>query len=465
MTLFTTLLLFITTGAGAASILRFSVPGTMLGRIAFWYLAGIAAMGASLHVLGALGVRLTSFTVWVIVAIAAAVVVVNRSALSCARHIRHPPAASLALYVPIIALTLMASVLPIRDYDGRATWLPKALAISGDGTIDGPFFQGRAGLNLHNEYPLLMPLNAAAVMVATSRSEPEAVGWLYALVSVAALLAARDLIAVTQPRSAAWVIAYAAWLPMFLSVEGGALAAYNDVTVLALTGASVVSLHTPELGRAGMRAAALFLPALVLLKNEGVVIALSVLLSAALMRRLRGREWVPILGSIVSAVALLLAWRARVPAAYDEQYDVLLRTLPDVLHRLPLALGSLAMHGSDRNVWAFFWPVTLIASVVALSRHRRAYAVGPLLVVVLMFGTYALTFAVTSWNIAELANVAASRLLLHLVIPACFVIAVAAEPVFGSPSRFSDAERGYPALASGVAPLNVADYDNANSQQ
>jgi len=429
MALLVTLLLFVVAGAAAASALRLTVPGTIPGRIGYWFLAGISATGTTLYFLGTMGVPVTALTVGALALVALGVVMARRAHLRHELRVRHHWAANVMLYVPLTALLATAALLPIRDYDGRVTWLPKARAIAHDAAIDGPFFQGQAGLNLHNEYPLLMPLNAAAVMIAVRCSEPEAARWLYVLVAIAALLAARDLIAVSQPQSAGWVVAAAAWLPMLLSIEGGALAAYNDVTVLALVGVSVVSLGTRELGGAGVRAAALFLPALVLCKNEGVVLALSILLSFAIALRFRDiRGWMSVLVPVIAAVALLLVWRGRVPAAYDEQYDVLIRTLPDVVYRLPTALKALVSHGVDVATWGWFWPVSLLAALVAVGRRRR-YAGGPILVMLFTACAYSITFAVTSWNIPELAQVAASRLLLHIVIPACFVAAIAGESV------------------------------------
>ncbi len=418
--LLVTVLLFVVAGAAVSGVLRFNVPGTISGRIAFWYLAGIAVVGTVLYVLGAIGVPIVRVTIATIFVASVVVAAIYRVPL---QSVRHPLAANMFLAVPLLALFLSASILPVRDYDGRATWLPKARAIAHDGAIDGPFFQGNAGLNLHNQYPLLMPLNAAAVLLATGDDDVETVRWLYVLIAIAAFLAARDL--------DAWVIAAAAWLPVLWTLEGGALAAYNDVAMMALGGMAVLCLYRNR----DARAAALFLIAIVLLKNEGVVMAVVILASA--IRRAgfsppppgRGglkpalRMVVPVIG----AVLLLFVWRRQVPPAYDEQYNVLIRELPNALHRLPQALHAFASHAFDFKTWGFFWPLTIVAIAIALIGRRRATIIGPLLVLVAMLGVYALTFTVTSWNIDELARVAASRLLLHLVIPACFIIAVAAE--------------------------------------
>lgn len=424
--LIVTLATFTLVGSAASALLRLVVPGTIAGRVAWWYLAGVATLGTTLHLLGVLRVPLMRITLAAVLLAAVVALIFNRNVKSFA--VRHGAVPTILLALPLAALVFMAAVLPIRDYDGRVTWLPKARAIAHDGAIDGRFFQGQAGLNLHNHYPLLMPLNAASILILTGSDAVESTRWLYVFVAIAAFVAARDLIAISQPRSAAWVVAAAAWLPMLLSIEGGALAAYNDVTILALTGMAALSLHTAAFGHAGVRAAALFLTALVLTKNEGIVIAVAVVASAVVVRRVRStRDWLTLAASIAGAVILLAIWRRGGPAAYDEQYGVLVQDLWSSFHRLPDALEALVKQSIDPRTWGWFWPATAVSAAIALAGKRRIDALAPLVLMLLVLGVYAVTFTVTSWNIDELATVAASRLLLHLVLPACWLIAIAAE--------------------------------------
>jgi hypothetical protein len=86
-------------------------------------------------------------------------------------------------------------------------------------------------------------------------------------------------------------------------------------------------------------------------------------------------------------------------------------------------VSAIAHHAIDIRTWGLFWIVAAIAIAIGVFR-RNAIAIGTLLAL----GGYTVTFAVTSWNIDELARVSAHRLLTHLLIPALLVIAATLTP-------------------------------------
>jgi len=381
------LVVFLVIGAAAAAILR--IPGS-LGAL---FLIGLTVNGIVLFLAGLAHVPLVF---WVLPAASVVVLLFRRPARPPGQ--RHSIAATIALALPLVALIVAAAILPIRDYDGRVTWLPKAQAIARDHAIDGPFFHGAQGYNPHNHYPLLMPLDDATAIALGS--DVESVRWLYVLMVVSLFLVMRDFIS-------EWVVAGAAWLPILLAIDGGALAAYNDFAVCAFVGMAILSPETR----------ALFLAALVLTKNEGAVLAAAIVVALLATRRVR---WTIVVAPLLAAAALAL-WRMHIPAAYDEQYGVLVRDLP--LHRFPAALLALAKHAWDPGEWGWFWPWTLAAAAVALARRRAAEIAVPAIVIVLALLADTLALTVTSWRIEELASVAANRLLVHLLVPACVIVA------------------------------------------
>jgi hypothetical protein len=423
-----TLVLFTLVGTAAVNVFRLTLPRlSFSGGIAFRYLLGVAAYGIVLFATALCGIPLTRATVVVLAAIAVPGLWGRRNQWQ--DPLKHPILPTLIFLVPVCVLLWAAAALPIRDYDGRVTWLPKARAIAHEHVIDGKFFRGEAGLNLHNRYPLLIPLDVAAIMLLIGDLENESARWLYVLIAISALVVARDLLTVAYPCAGPWVIAGVVWLPVFLAIEGGALAAYNDVTMLAFIGVAVLCLHSREEPSIG--AAAMFMAALVLTKNEGPVAVMAIFVSALFTRKVTVRECVTMLGPTAAAFGGFLLWRHRVPPAYDEQYDVLVRSLPQHASRVAEAGQALLTHALDRTEWGWFWPVTAVAITIALLSRRRKEVLLPLGVMILILGAYTVTFAVTSWNIAELASVAASRLLLHVVIPACCLLAAAAELLIG----------------------------------
>lgn len=256
------------------------------------FLRAIAINGIALFALGVMHVPLTMMT-FAIVAIASAMIGVRAFRPLAPRIL---PAS--LIIAPFAIAFLISVIVPLADYDGLVTWLPKAKAIAREASITGPFFHGERGLNLHNHYPLLMPLNAAAAMRLLGTFDDVAVRWLYIAIPLAALLAATR-------RVSPWICAGLAWLPQLVMPEGGMLSAYSDLAVAAFFGMAVLALTHEE-------HAGLWLAALVLTKNEGVVLAIAALAAAAICkRRLRWRDALPPLG----AFALLVAWRMQIPDA------------------------------------------------------------------------------------------------------------------------------------------------------
>lgn len=414
-----TLLLFPIVGAGAARAFRLPLPGSTPERLSLWYLLGLGTNGVILFALGTAQIPLTPIVVAAPCFAALAVLAFMRNPVPAAIH-RYPAAATLLLLAPAAVTLLLTTILPLADYDGRVTWFPKACAIVHEQSITGPFFQGKHGLNLHNQYPLLLPVNAAAILELSGTVDAEAIRWLYALVPVAALLVARGIVSrLTAPTAVAWIFAALAWLPAIaVRLEGGAGSAYSDLTVAAFFGLATLSIMEGEVAVAGA-----WLAFLVLTKNEGVPLAVALVTPAVLLRmvptpRAAGSLVIP---PLVTAT-LLSAWRGMVPSAYDERYGVLVRELPRRLDRLDDAARALVTRAMAVESWGFFWLAVAAGSVCILLRARRRAPLLSVAVIALGLAGYTAVLAVTSWDIEELARVTADRLLVHFVIPAGAVL-------------------------------------------
>ena len=351
------------------------MTGPRDARVAAMFLFVAGGVGAFLFVLAALHVPLVPAT-FVAVLVAAVIVVIARR-----RDLRGPfPRADIApllvLVAPFLLVAWIVTITPLADYDGRATWMPKAEAIVHEGSAHGPIFHGERGLNLHNRYPLLVPLDVALLM--TLKLPVRHFFW---LVPCAALVWCFGVVREQYGRPASWVVVFVSWLPQVIAKsEGSALSAYVDLTVMAFLGGAVLSASFAP------RMVGPWLAFLVLTKNEGLILALIVV---AIMRW-RAVAWP------AGAAIVLWWWRRSVPAAYDEQYEVLMRFLPERLHRLDDGILALARHALDWREWGLLWIVFLIAGVI--SRKK------PFFVCLAIVAAYALTFAVTSWNIDELAG-------------------------------------------------------------
>lgn len=417
-----TLALFPLAGAATALLLRLPLPPSRMARFAFLFLLGIGAHGMVLYLLGAVQVPLGMPALIAIPLLSLAVVAFRwRTYTTTCTTLNDVPRernvlATIVFALPLLVLLFSASVIPTRDYDGRVTWLPKARAIALEHSIAGPFFHGQRGLDLHNRYPLLLPLDAATVMRLGNDTRNEAARWMYVLIPICALIVMRAML------RSPWIAAAVAWLPVMTSIEGGALAAYSDFALGAFAGVAVLYLIESLTEARACRVVGLFAAFAVLAKNEGAALALALLVAALLVRR---KSWLHLLAPILLAQAIVTYWRTLVPAAYDERYDVLIGSLPRSIDRAPAALLAIVRHATDFSEWGLFWIFVAAATVICAARDRTPRFLIPLIVIVLALSSYTTALMVTSWRIEELASVAVNRLLSQLIIPAACILACA----------------------------------------
>lgn len=369
------------------------------------FLFGVGAVGAILLALGVAGVPLVLVVMVVVVVAVTAALMLRRES---SERPRFRWAATAVMLVPFAVVFIDVLVLPLRDWDGLITWMPKARAIAIEGSIYAPFFRGVAGLNLHNHYPLLLPLDAAVMLRLFGET---GVRVLYASIPLALLLMLRvRLVPICGEHVSAWITAVAAWIPLVTIGYGSATSAYADLAVAAFSGVALLAiLQGRDCGP--------WLAFLILTKNEGMMLGLALLATAILMRAFR---WRFLIGPAI-AVTLLSVWRSIVPDAYDERNAVLLRELPQRLGRIDDAALALLQY---TWTWGLIWPVAAIALFLAVrAPGQRRSAVGAALYLALGLTGYTLVLSVTSWNIDELARVAAERLLLHFLVPVCVLLA------------------------------------------
>jgi len=308
--------------------------------------------------------------------------------------------------IPIVIVAINIAIVPLHDFDGRAFWLLKAKAIAHERSIDGPFFHGRVMGAPRNQYPLMMPIDAAALMIANGSDDDRHVRWLYLGIFAA-------LVWVVARYVDPWCAAILAWLPQFaVATEGGALSAYSDIAIAAFVTCAFLEMID---GESPMRFGC-WLAFLVLTKNEGLPVAL--ILFAIGLTSFRKR-WARMIVPLALAIAALFAWRAQIPKTDEEDYIALLPSLPSHLRRLVPALLQFARHAFTFSTWGVFWIAAAIALVILAWRSEwRAPAI-----VVAMCAVYIAAFMVTKWKLDELIDVSADRLLMHMAGPALFAIA------------------------------------------
>ena len=309
--------------------------------------------------------------------------------------------------IPLLAIAFTAAIVPLHDFDGRAFWLLKAKGLAAERTIDGPFFHDDEP---RNQYPLLMPLDAAAIMMATGNIDDRVARWLYVAIFAAFVWS-------IWRRLGPWYAAILAWLPQFaFAPEGGALSGYSDIAVAAFVACAFFELLDAESPlRFGM-----WLAFLILTKNEGLPIALIVFaVGAASFRRRIAISAIP----AAVAVAALFVWRSGIPKTDEENYVALLPSLPSHLDRFLPAIGESAKHLFLFANWGLLWIAALIAiAVLAWRRQWRAPAI-----VGAMSALYIGAYMVTGWTMRDLISVSADRLLMQMIGPALWAVAALTE--------------------------------------
>ena len=329
------------------------------------------------------------------------------------------PIATIALAIPLLILAFVSAVTPLNDFDGRAFWVLKAKGIAHEQSIDGPFFHGAT--RPRNHYPILIPLDGAVILGLSRDLDDRQLRWLYVgLLAALALLVRERITKLVSPAAGAWCATLLVWIPQFIvEPEGGALSAYNDIAVAAFAAGAFFELLAADSPiRFG-----LWLVFLVLTKSEGLPFALVFLMIGTFV--FRKRITTPAIVT-ATATAALLIWRARIPAGDEEDYVRMLPTIPQKLHHFGAALAAFPRHMLNFPSWGLFWIAVVIAAVIAVRVDRRA-ALLAIAVIALMLAVYCIVYVSTEWIVSDLIAVTANRLLMHLVAPGIFLLALAAQ--------------------------------------
>jgi hypothetical protein len=415
------------------TVLLFPLIGLSLGRRSFGeaFLLGAGITGSVLFVAGVVHVPL------VIAMVVLGVWGVARGVWELRRGIPkphvHSPLATILMIIPLIALTFAAAITPLNDFDGRAFWALKAKGIAHEHGIDGPFFHGGTH-DPRNQYPILIPLDGAVILSLTHSLDDRNLRWLYLGILIALALLVRERIGrLVSPAAGAWCAALLVWIPQFaVEPEGGALSAYNDIAIAAFAAGAFFELLDAAEPKREIRFG-LWLAFLVLTKSEGLPFALVFLAIGAFV--FRKRIVTPAIITSI-ATAALIVWRWRIPAGDEEDVFRLIPTIPEKLHRLGIAIAAFPRHMIVMPRWGFFWIAVIVAAIFAHVRKRLDPQITQMdaemtawlatAVIVSMLAVYTAVYVTTAWVPSELIAVTADRLLMHVIAPSLFLLALSA---------------------------------------
>lgn len=304
-------------------------------------------------------------------------------------------------------LLIASAVLPLADYDGRAFWMLKAKAIAHEGAIDGPFFHGRTAGNPRNEYPLLVPLDAAAVFTVAGDLDDRHTRWLFASFAIAFAFEIRRRCGTSI---GSWIAAAFLCLPQILldSANGGALSAYSDIALGAFVACAFFELmEDGEPWRFGF-----WIACVALTKNEGLPLAILLLVVGAFVWR---KRIVRALVIPAIAIAHLFVWRARIERSDEENFARTLLDVPAQIERFADSLTRLLANIAN----VYDWGLAMLMIAVAFFFARRGRMLAAAIIVPMLF-LYAGAVAVSPWE-AGTMDALAPRVLTHLLGPLLFL--------------------------------------------
>jgi hypothetical protein len=413
------------------TILLFPLIGVSFGRrsIGEAFLLGAGITGAVLFLAGVVHVPLV--LAMVLIGVWGVVSGVREIKKKAPVTTSHSPIATILMCVPLLALTFAAAITPLNDFDGRAFWALKAKGIAHERSIDGPFFHGGTH-DPRNQYPILIPLDGAVILSLSHSLDDRNLRWLYLGILAALALLVRERIGrLVSPAAGAWCAAILVWIPQFaVEPEGGALSAYNDIAIAAFVAGAFFELLDAEARKSEIRFG-LWLVFLVLTKSEGLPLALVFLAIGAFVFRKRIRT--PAIIAFIATLSLIV-WRLRIPAGDEEDVFRLLPTIPEKLHRIGIAVAAFPHHMLLMPRWGIFWVAVIVAAICVHLRKKldpqmtqtNADAWVAIAVIASILAVYAAVYVTTAWVPSELIAVTADRLLMHVIAPSLFLLALAA---------------------------------------
>ncbi|HKR65560.1 MAG TPA: hypothetical protein VJZ00_17655 [Thermoanaerobaculia bacterium] len=392
-----------------AVILWFPLLGLAVSRLTGrmnLFLAGAGMNGLALFLAGVLHIPL--IPTLIALALGALVVIVRSSRARAEGRVR---AADAVLAISAIFLLATSAITPLNDFDGRAFWLLKAKAIAHEQRVDGPFFKGETAFSPRNEYPLLLPIDAATMMIGARDLDEKQVRWLYVMFAVALALEVRR-------RAGPWYGALVLWLPrIVVGGDGSAVSAYADIALGAFVACALFELASDD---ADPLRCGLWLSFLALTKNEGLPFALVLLALSAIVFR---KRVLVAAAPVIAAVAALMVWRDRIQPTDDNRY--FFAQIPQHLDRIGDVIVTFARHALAFADWGVFWlAVAIAAAFLAWRRQWRPLLLGTAAIVP-MLAIYFVMYLASDWITRDLVNSTAPRLLTHFIGPGMYLVAYA----------------------------------------
>ena len=134
-------------------------------------------------------------------------------------------------------------------------------------------------------------------------------------------------------------------------------------------------------------------------------------------------------------MSALFAWRSGLEPTDEEPFFSRIGNLLAQADRVAPATWKFVRHALDVQDWGFLWIAVAVAIVVLIVRREKRTLLLPLAVIGAMGALYVAVYTATTWQLDDLMNASADRLLMHFIGPAAFLIGASLQ------SRYDPARR------------------------
>ena len=438
--------LFLLPGLGLVELLPALRERPLAARFGWAYLLGVATTGGSVTLLAILfGLPLRRpwvFAPAVLLALAGLAARLRRGRPE-PRGFRPPRSGRVAARAAFALGTIVFCGLfarALRDaeigWDAEMQWSVAARWMRAEGSILPPALTDARAFVNSPQYPPLVPVAQVVAQEALALpADRRAVQPLFTAFFPAVLLVLFDL---GRRRAGTFATALAVFafaeIPLLADPSGGAAGAYADLPLAAFWGAGLLLLLERPRPSAAV-AAAIFLGAATLTKNEGApyaAAAVAVAILAALLRRPLRRARLGAAALALAAVATcggaLSAWRAHIPQRWTVDYAARLHEVSlraEAAARLPLLPAAIAKETFDAADWSGFWFAALAALGAGAAAFRRRVAPPLALALGLSLAAYVGALLLSTWGGAEQVHPTWNRFVVQMTFPIFVLLAMA----------------------------------------
>ncbi len=339
-------------------------------------------------------------------------------------------AAAVLLASTLLIVTATSVVEPLAEWDVVSFWALKAKVLLHEPLSSASYFVDPSKAYSQLDYPLLWPLTMAWIWAVVGKADLQAIKWLTPAMLCAVAGAFYGLVRTGADRARALLFTAVLFaLPMQLS-QTSRLSADVPFGFFVMASFACTYLWLRSGDEQNLKIAAPFACGMLLTKNEGIglfvvlVIAATVTMATTPLRSRWRSASAWLVAVPLGLAAPWLSFRLTIPKLnidYASRIDF--RILAQDGSRVwEVPLRSFTYFG-DFADWLVFWPLLALVLLITMTRSPRFDCMFLLTGLVLALGAYGFAYVITPWELGEIMDSTANRLLLHLAPLSVFLMA------------------------------------------